>query len=122
MKLGFLYAIIARMAEASGLHSRPEIMELLGDAAVRVEVIRNTTRAAEEQAQVDPENGVLYLDLFALQAGRALGPVYYPEMLDMLRRLGGGGLVQLPVSMAEFDSPIGADLDRSLSGAGRTRV
>ena len=26
--------------------------------------------------------------------------------------------MQLPVSMAEFDSPIGADLDRSLSGAG----
>ena len=118
VKLGFLYAIIVRMAEASGLHTRPEIMELLGEAAVRVEVIRNTTRAAEEQAQIDPENGVLYPDLFALQAGRALGPVYYPEMLDMLRRLGGGGLVQLPVSMAEFDSPIGADLDRSLSGAG----
>ena len=118
VKLGFLYAIIVRMAEVSGLHTRPEIMELLGDAAVRVEVIRNTTRAAEEQAQVDPENGVLYPDLFALQTGRALGPLYYPEMLDMLRRLGGGGLVQLPVSMAEFDSPIGADLDRSLSGAG----
>ena len=118
VKLGFLYAIIVRMAEAAGLHTRPEIMELLGEAAVRVEVIRSTTRSAEEQAQLDPNNGVLYPDLFALQAGRALGPIYYPEMLDMLRRLGGGGLVQLPVSMAEFDSPIGADLERSLSGAG----
>jgi 4-hydroxyphenylacetate 3-monooxygenase oxygenase component len=117
VKLGFLYAIIVRMAEASGVDKRPEIMELLGEAAVRVEVIRNTTRAAEEQAQLDPENGVLYPDLFALQAGRALGPVYYPELLGMLKRLGGGGLVQLPVSMAEFDSPIGADLERSLSGA-----
>jgi 4-hydroxyphenylacetate 3-monooxygenase oxygenase component len=117
VKLGFLYAVIVRMAEASGLDKRPEIMELLGEAAVRVEVIRNTTRAAEEQAQVDPENGLLYPDLFALQAGRALGPVYYPEMLGMLKRLGGGGLVQLPVSMAEFESPIGADLERSLSGA-----
>jgi 4-hydroxyphenylacetate 3-monooxygenase oxygenase component len=117
VKLGFLYAVIVRMAEASGLDRRPDIMELLGEAAVRVEVIRNTTRAAEEQAQVDPENGVLYPDLFALQAGRALGPVYYPEMLGMLKRLGGGGLVQLPVSLGEFDSPIGADLERSLRGA-----
>lgn len=36
----------------------------------------------------------------------------------MIKRMAGGGLVQLPVSMAEFDSPIGADLDRSLRGAG----
>jgi 4-hydroxyphenylacetate 3-monooxygenase oxygenase component len=125
VKLGFVYAIAVRMAEASGLEQRPEIMELLGEAAVRVEVIRNTTRAAEEQAQVDPENGLLYPDLWALQAGRALGPVYYPELLAMLKRLGGGGLVQLPVSMAEFDSPIAADLERSLTGArisGRDRA
>jgi anthranilate 3-monooxygenase (FAD)/4-hydroxyphenylacetate 3-monooxygenase len=118
VKLGFLYAILVRLAEAAGVDKRPEVMELLGEAAVRVEVIRNTTRAAEEQAELDPENGVLYPDLYALQVGRALGPVYYPELLAMLRRLGGGGLVQLPVTMAEFDSPIGADLERSLSGAG----
>jgi 4-hydroxyphenylacetate 3-monooxygenase oxygenase component len=117
VKLGFLYALAVRLAEASGLDRRPEIMELLGEAAVRVEVIRNTTRAAEAQAQVDPDNGLLYPDLWALQAGRALGPVYYPELLATLKRLGGGGLVQLPVSMAEFDSPIGSDLERSLSGA-----
>ncbi len=49
---------------------------MLGEAATRVEVIRNTSRAAEAQASVDPENGVIYPDLFALQAGRALGPVY----------------------------------------------
>jgi anthranilate 3-monooxygenase (FAD) / 4-hydroxyphenylacetate 3-monooxygenase len=118
VKLGFLYAILVRLAEAAGVDTRAETMELLGEAAVRVEVIRSTTRAAEEQAQLDPENGVLYPDLYALQVGRALGPVYYPELLAMLKRLGGGGLVQLPVSMAEFDSPIGPDLERSLSGAG----
>ena len=118
VKLGFLYAILVRLAEAAGVDTRPEIMELLGEAAVRVEVIRSTTRAAEEQAQLDPENGVLYPDLYALQVGRALGPVYYPELLAMVKRLAGGGLVQLPVTMAEFDSPIGPDLERSLSGAG----
>jgi 4-hydroxyphenylacetate 3-monooxygenase oxygenase component len=117
VKLGFLYALAVRLAEASGLERRPEIVELLGEAAVRVEVIRNTTRAAEAQAQVDPENGLVYPDLWALQAGRALGPVYYPELLGLLKRLAGGGLVQLPVSLAEFDSPIGEDLERSLRGA-----
>ncbi len=93
-------------------------MEMLGEAVACVEVIRSTTRSAEEQATVDPENDVMYPDLFALQAGRALGPVYYPKLIDMLRRAGGGGLIQLPVSLSEFNSPIGDALEQSLRGAG----
>ncbi len=117
VKLGFLYAVAVKMAEAAGIENRPDIMEKLGEAAVQVEVIRSTTRSAEEQATVDPENGVLYPDLIALQAGRALGPVYYPALLDLIKLLGGGGLVQLPVTMDEFESPIGADLEKILRGA-----
>lgn len=117
VKLGFLYALIVRMAESQGLATRPEVMEMLGEAAVRVEVIRSTTRSAEYQAEIDPDNGVIYPDLPAVQAGRALGPVYYPEMVDMVRRMGGGALVQQPVSMAEFDGPVGDALERALRGA-----
>jgi len=117
VKLGFVYALIQRLAEAQGLADKPDVMEMLGEAAVRVEVIRSTTRSAELQATVDPENGVLYPDLFALQAGRALGPIYYPDLINMVRRMGGGALVQLPVSMDEFDSPIGPDIERALRGA-----
>ena len=116
-KMGFVYAVLVRMAEVSGLGTRPDIMELLGEAVACVEVIRSTTRSAEMQAAADPDNGLLYPDLFALQAGRAFGPVFYPKLVAMLRRLGGGGLIQLPVSLSEFDSPIGHDLERSLRGA-----
>ena len=118
VKLGFVYALIVRLAEATGLAGKPEIMEMLGEAVTCVEVIRSTTRSAEQQAAIDPDNGVLYPDLFALQAGRALGPVYYPRLLDMLRRVAGGARVGLPVSLAEFDSAVGPDLDRALRGAG----
>lgn len=117
VKLSFLYAVALKMAEAMGVSARPDIMEKLGEAAVQVEVIRSTSRSAEQQATIDPENGLLYPDLFALQAGRALGPVYYPALLDLIKLMGGGGLVQLPVSMDEFNSPIGADLEKSLRGA-----
>ena len=117
-KLGFVYALIARMVEISGYAQKSDMMEMLGEAVACLEVIRSTTRSAEEQATADPENGVLYPDLFALQAGRALGPVFYPKLINMLRRVGGGGLIQLPVSLSEFDSPIGEALERSLRGAG----
>ena len=117
VKLGFVYALVQRLAEAQGLASRPEIMEMLGEAVVRIEMIRNTTRAAELQATVDPDNGVLYPDLPALQVGRAYGPLVYPDLVKMVRRMGGGALVQVPVSMDEFDSPVGADIERALRGA-----
>lgn len=122
VKLGFLYAVALKMAEAMGTSDRPDIMEKLGEAAVQVEVIRNAPRAAEEQATVDPENGVLYPDLSALVVGRALGPVYYSALLDLIKLIGGGGLVQLPVSMDEFKSPIGVDLEKSLRGANMSGV
>ena len=82
-------------------------------------------RAAEQQAEVDPENGVCYPYLPPLQAGRALGPIYYPELIKMLRLVGGGGLVQQPLLMSEFESPVAHDLERSLRGAtipGREKV
>ena len=116
-KLGFVYAVMVRMAEAAGIATRPDIMELLGEAVACLEIIRSTSRSAEQQATLDPANGVLYPDLFALQAGRAMGPIFYPKLVAGLRRLGGGGLIQLPVSLAEFDSAIGRDLERSLRGA-----
>jgi len=127
VKLGFVYALLTRLAAAAGLEKTPAMMEMLGEAAVMVEVIRNTSRSAELQATIDPENGVLYPDLSALQAGRALGPVYYPAMINMIRKISGGGLVQLPVSLEEFGSPIGGDLAKSLQGAdidglGKTRL
>ncbi|MCB1749807.1 MAG: 4-hydroxyphenylacetate 3-hydroxylase [Gammaproteobacteria bacterium] len=122
VKLGFVYALVQRLAEAQGLDTRPEIMEMLGEAAVRVEVIRSTTRSAELQATVDPANGVLYPDLPALQAGRALGPLYYPDLVNMVRRMGGGALVQVPVSMDEFDSPIGPAIEQALRGANMSGV
>ncbi len=118
VKLGFVYALLVELARAAGLDQHPGTMEMLGEAAVRVEVIRSTTRSAELQATIDPDNGVLYPDLPALQAGRALGPVYYPEMINMIRKISGGGLIQLPVSLTEFDSPIGSELEKSLAGAG----
>ena len=117
VKLGFVYALVQRLAEAQGLASRPEIMEMLGEAVVRIEMIRNTTRSAELQATLDPDNGVLYPDLPALQVGRAYGPLVYPELVNMVRRMAGGALVQMPVSMDEFESPVGADIERALRGA-----
>ena len=48
------------MREISGSAQKNDMMEMLGEAVACVEVIRSTTRSAEEQATVDPENDVMY--------------------------------------------------------------
>jgi 4-hydroxyphenylacetate 3-monooxygenase len=41
----------------------------------------------------------------------------YPRLMEMVRRLGAGGLMQLPASVDAFDSPIGPDLEKYYRGA-----
>jgi anthranilate 3-monooxygenase (FAD) / 4-hydroxyphenylacetate 3-monooxygenase len=117
VKLGFVYALAVRLAESQGLASKPDSMEALGEAAVRVEIIRSTTRSAEQQASQDPDNGLVYPDLSSLQVGRAMGPVFYPELVNLLRKMGGGAYMQQPASMDEFESPMGGALEKALRGA-----
>lgn len=116
-KLEFVYGVLCLMAEAIGVHNAPAVQETLGEAATYVEIIKATLLAAEQEAQLDPGNGVMYPALQPLQVGRTWGPRIYPRLMDMVRRLGAGGLMQLPASTAAFDSPIGQDVEKFYRGA-----
>ena len=117
VKLEFFYALLVRMAESIGVENMPAVMISLGEAATYVEIIRAAVLAGEYSAKIDPENGVLYPDYSSLVVGRLMGPRFYPEFMQKIRRLGASGLMQVPGSMAEFDSPIGGDLERIYRGA-----
>jgi aromatic ring hydroxylase len=105
------------MAEAIGTQNTPAVQEMLGEAASYVEIIKSTLLMGEQEAQVDPSNGVIYPALQPLQVGRTWGPRIYPRLMEIVRRLGAGGLMQLPASSAAFDSPIGPDLEKYYRGA-----
>jgi aromatic ring hydroxylase len=59
----------------------------------------------------------MYPALQPLQVGRTWAPRMYPRLMEMVRRLGAGGLMQLPASFDAFDSPIGPDLEKYYRGA-----
>jgi len=117
VKLEFIYALLTRMAQSIGVESVPGVSISLGEAAAFIEIIRAAAVASESLASIDPENGVIYPNFDSLMIGRLMGPRFYPEFLYKLRRLGAGGLMQLPSSMAEFDSEIGTELERFYRGA-----
>jgi aromatic ring hydroxylase len=115
VKLEFIYALLVRMAQAIGVEAMPPVTISLGEAAAFIEIIRSAVVAGEQGATIDPENGVLYPDLYALQAGRALGPVYYPELVGLVRRMGGGAL-------AQWTTPQLTRVDLALETCGRAAL
>jgi len=111
-----VYGVLCLMSEAIGTQNAPAVQEMLGEAATYVEIIKSTLLTGEQEAQVDPSNGVMYPALQPLQVGRTWGPRIYPRLMEMVRRLGAGGLMQLPASSAAFDSPIGLELEKYYRG------
>jgi 4-hydroxyphenylacetate 3-monooxygenase oxygenase component len=116
-KVEFVYGVLCLMAEAIGVHNAPAVQETLGEAASYIEILRSVLLASELEATVDPTNGVLYPALPPLQVGRTWGPRLYPRLMEMVRRVGAGGLMQLPATVAAFDSPIAQDLKKYYRGA-----
>lgn len=116
-KIEFVYGLLCLMAEAIGTQDVPAVQEMLGEAASYVEIMKSTLITSEHEAQVDPSNGVMYPSLQPLQVGRTWGPRIYPRLMEILRRLGAGGLMQLPASSAIFDSPIGPEIEKYYRGA-----
>ncbi len=116
-KIEFVYGLLCLMAEAIGTQDVPTVQEMLGEAASYVEIIKATLITSEHEAQIDPSNGVMYPSLQPLQVGRTWGPRIYPRLMEIVRRLGAGGLMQLPASSAIFDSPIGPEIEKYYRGA-----
>jgi aromatic ring hydroxylase len=94
-KIEFVYGVLCLMAEAIGVHNAPAVQETLGEAATYIETLRSILLASEMEAAVDPTNGIMYPALSPLQVGRTWGPRIYPRLMEMIHRLGAGGLMQL---------------------------
>lgn len=112
VKLEFMYALLVRLAEAVGRETMQSVAVLLGETVASIEVIRACLLSSEHEAEIDPENGVLYPDFSALMAARIMGPRIYPELIYKIRRIGSSALMQVPSSLADFDTAVGADLNR----------
>lgn len=112
VKLEFMYALLVRLAEAVGRDTSQMANVMLGEAVASVEIVRACLTASEHQAETDPDNGVLYPDFSALMAARIMGPRIYPEFIHRIRRIGSSALMQVPSSFGDFDTDVGADLNR----------
>ncbi len=96
-KLQFLVGLTKRILEASGQTARPDVVTALGDLASRVSLVEGLLLGGEAAAQPDAF-GVMRASDALLYASQALQQAMYPEIVQRIRGLMGGSVIQLPDS------------------------
>jgi 4-hydroxyphenylacetate 3-monooxygenase len=116
VKLEFVAGVTFAIAEAIGVNGFLHIQEMLGELLTKIDTIEALLLASEAHAEAD-ESGIWVPKLSYIDTARSLGTRLYPRALDILRQVGGGGFVQTPSSVADFNGPIGDLLHRYYEGA-----
>ena len=111
-KLRFMMGVAQRVAEMNGVANLPPVQALLADLAVKASLYEGlvdaqiATATTTDQGYAEPGRQALY-------AAMMMQSEIYPEMLNLMRELCGGGLIQLPSNVEDFaNADMRADIER----------
>jgi 4-hydroxyphenylacetate 3-monooxygenase len=111
-KLQFLAGLVKRCMDLSGRSANSEITSQLGDLATRVSIVEGMILGAEAAAEPDPF-GVMRPKDSLLYANQVYQQALYPQLLNQIRAMMGGSLIQLPATVNELREPgSAADIER----------
>ena len=124
VKLQFLLSLARRIAETIGTTAFGSVQQTLGELAADAAMIEAFVCGMEAKGSFYgpyfmPDRGLLY-------AAQVQAQRLYPRMVTTIRELGGGGLLMLPSSVADFSNPELAPLiertQRAANGSSVDRV
>jgi 4-hydroxyphenylacetate 3-monooxygenase len=111
-KLQFFAGLVKRCMDLSGRSANAETVAQLGDLATRVSVVEGLILGAEAAAERD-QFGVMRPKDALLYASQVFQQAMYPALINQIRGLMGGSLIQLPATSGEFRDPASAaDMER----------
>ncbi len=117
-KLRFLTGLAQRITKMNGINAMPPVQGQIAEIAVQVAMYEGLMDGQIAKAQPN-ENGVYVPHPQTHYAAMVLQSRLYPEVLEMLRELTGGGMIQLPSNVADFDTPeAGDDIRRYVQSPG----
>jgi len=117
-KLDFLVGIARAVADMNGTIKVPAIQGVLGELTAQAVAVKSLLLAQEENCRID-ERGVAWPGVAEVNSCSTLQVEAYPRMVNAVRELCGGGLIQLPSSSADFaNKRARADLDRYVQSPG----
>jgi 4-hydroxyphenylacetate 3-monooxygenase len=104
VKLRFLMGVARKIAEINGIINYPQVRETLGLLAAKATNIEALVIAMESAGE---QYGEYFVPNRAILAtAQVVAQQLYPEVIDALRTLAGGGLIMLPSSAHDFRHPV----------------
>jgi len=117
-KLRFMMGVAHQVAEMNGVLANPAVQAHIAEIGTLACLYEGILEAQFATAKFNA-NGYLEPGYQAHYAGEALQSEIYPKMLNLMRELCGGGVIQLPSNTADFDNPeIRKDLERYVQSPG----
>jgi 4-hydroxyphenylacetate 3-monooxygenase len=117
VKLRFLLGIAHKVAETNGILGFPQTRETLGLLAAKAANIEALVIAMEAAGQ--NFHGTFVPDRRLLVAAQAVAQTTYPEFVEAIRLLSGGGMIMVPSSADDFD---GGEIEGLIRAAQRSPV
>ncbi|MER5183309.1 4-hydroxyphenylacetate 3-hydroxylase N-terminal domain-containing protein [Streptomyces sp. NPDC002896] len=112
VKLQFLAGLARKVAAVNGVDTFPGVVEKLGELASLASLVESAVLAGEYTAAPDGQ-GLWRPGARAVYGAMGLQAELYPRVLAILRDLVGGGVLQVPSSVADMTNPQErADIDR----------
>jgi 4-hydroxyphenylacetate 3-monooxygenase len=103
VKLRFLLGLARKIAETNNIINYPQVRETLGLLAAKVSNIEALVIAMELKGESFHEFYVP--DRSLLCTAQVIAQTTYPEAVEAIRSLSGGGLIMVPSSYADFAAP-----------------
>jgi 4-hydroxyphenylacetate 3-monooxygenase len=99
-----MVGLAQKIAEMNGVANLPPVQSLIGDLALHAATYEGLLDAQISKAEPN-QNGVYVPNKQITYAAMAQQSRMYPEFLDIIRELAGGGFIQLPSSVRDFENP-----------------
>ncbi len=103
-KLRFLVGLAKRIVEMNAVDKIPAVQSQLAELATHATMYQGLIYAQEANCWTNA-GGYVLPGQQELYANMTLQSAIYPKMIDLVRELAGGGLIQLPSSVADFANP-----------------
>ena len=118
VKMKFLTGLVRTVAETTGSIAIPPVQSALGDIASLAAMAEGLVIAQEAHCTIDAD-GVARPGAQEQYAQMVLQPEVHNRTIAAIRDLVGGGVIQLPSSVADFANPaMAADIERYIQSPG----
>jgi anthranilate 3-monooxygenase (FAD)/4-hydroxyphenylacetate 3-monooxygenase len=115
-KMQLAVGVAMAVAETVKCNGYLHIQEMLGEAIGYIELAKSCVVRAEVEHEKTAV-GTIRAGFTPLQTLRGLMSSAYPRIIEILQKVGAGGLLMMPTA-ADFGSPVAADVRRYYKGAG----